>query len=91
MANDFSSGQWVIDTVMPTAYKAQVKISNIVWTDQVAAGDQLVILNRAGKTVLDIKAQAANIVQTLGGFGWVDGFQITVLSSGKVFVYMAGK
>jgi hypothetical protein len=88
MANNFTANPWVIDTVMANAITQNLKISNIVWTEQVAAGDQLVILDQAGNTILDIKASSANIVQTLGNFQWVNGLKVTVLTSGKLYIYI---
>lgn len=89
MANFFGVNPWVVDTVMAApAGPNPVLIRNIVWTDQTAAGDQLVIKDANGNTILDIKASAANIVQTLGNFGWVSGLQVTTLTSGKVYIYV---
>lgn len=88
MANSFVANPWVIDTVMTSPITFNLKISNIVWTEQVAAGDQLVILDQAGNTILDIKASSANIVQTLGNFQWVNGLKVTVLTSGKLYIYI---
>lgn len=91
MANDFGAGQWQIDAVMATPYPSYVKVANIIWTDQAAAGDQLIIVDRNNKVIIDIKANGANVVQSIGNMGWVNGFKVSTLTSGKVYVYMAGK
>ena len=88
MANNFTANPWVVDTVMATPITQNVKLSNVIWTEQVAAGDQLVAKDQAGNVILDIKASSANIVQTLGNFQWVNGLQVTTLTSGKVYFYI---
>jgi hypothetical protein len=87
MANSLGTNPWVVDTVMATAYKAQVKISNVVWSEQAAAGDQLVIKDQNGNVIIDIKCNTANTYETLGSLGWVNGFQVTTIGSGKLYVY----
>lgn len=86
MANNFTSNPWVLDTVMTTPYKAYVRIRDISWTDQGAAGDQLLIQDMNGNTVVDAKASAANVFERFGQLGWVDGFKLVTLTSGKVIV-----
>ena len=88
MANNFTANPWVVDTVMATPITQNLKISNIIWTEQIAAGDQLVIQDQAGNVILDIKASSANIVQTLGNFQWVNGLKVTTLTSGKLYIYI---
>lgn len=89
MANSFQVNPWVVDTVMATpAAPNPVLVRNIIWTDQVAAGDQLIIQDSNGNVIIDIKASVANVVQTLGNFGWVSGIRVTTLTSGKVYIYV---
>lgn len=89
MANDFSANPWYIDTVMPTAINQNCRLSSVTWSEQTAAGDQLVIVDRNGKIIIDTKAQSANYQQVLGGFGWVAGFKVTVLTSGKLSIVIS--
>lgn len=86
MANNFSTNPWTIDSVMASAYKAGVYLGNIIWDEQAAAGDQVVIVDQNGKLILDTKASAQNVFQNLGKIGWVNGFQVTTLGSGKLTV-----
>lgn len=89
MANTFNVNPWVIDTVMATSSSANpVLVRNIIWTDQVAAGDQLIIVDASGNVIIDIKASVANVVQALGNMGWVSGLKVTTLTSGKVYIYV---
>lgn len=88
MANDFTGNPWVIDTVMASAYPSAVFIEDVTWDEQANINDQLVIKRRNGSLILDTKAPAANTYQRTGKIGHVEGFQVTTLSSGKVFVYI---
>lgn len=90
MANDITGNPWFLDTT-GTIYTDKVKIESIVWSDQVAAGDQLLIKDNNGKTILDTKASAANTEQWFGIKGWFNGIVLTTLASGKVMLYMAYK
>ena len=84
MANQLGTNPMTFTSTMATAYTANCRISNAVWSSQVTAGDELKIVDRNGNIIVDTKAQSANYQQALGGFGWVQGFQITVLGSGTV-------
>lgn len=82
MANDISSGNWRIDT-LPFSYPYPVKIVNANWTDQTAAGDQLIATQGNGKPLIDSKAQQANFQQNFGNLGWyTSGIKVTKLDSG---------
>lgn len=87
MANVFGTNPWVVDTVMATAYKGQVRISNIIWSEQAAVGDQLQVKDSNGNVILDIKCNSSNTYEALGSLGWVNGFQVTIIGSGKLYVY----
>lgn len=85
MANDISANPWFIDT--PGAgliYGAYVRIKNILWSDQVAAGDQLIIQDRNGKTIANAKAPGANQIQFWGVDNWVNGLKVTTLTAGGI-------
>lgn len=86
MANQLTVNPWVLDTVMAAPYKPYVNIRDITWTDQVAAGDALVIKDGNGNIIVDAKASAANVYERFGKIGWVNGLQLTTLTSGKVII-----
>lgn len=91
MANDITNGVWVIDT-LPFVYTGPVKLVNVTWTEQVAAGDQFVMKDNAARIVIDDKAYAANFDHNFGFLGWKRGITITTLTSGKVLISVgAGK
>lgn len=98
MANDFTKNPWTIDTPYSTPATAApgalnnhitnsyVFIKSITWSDQVAAGDQLIITDRNGKLIQDIKAQGANVALIINNPEWVNGFLVPTLASGKLSV-----
>ena len=86
MANNLTTNPWTIDTVMAAAYPSYVRIRDLTWDEQAASGDQLVIVDQHGKLIIDTKASGANVYQRWGNLGWVNGFQVTTLGSGKVTI-----
>jgi len=92
MANDFTVNPWSIDTAYSTPPSAghivssQIKAISITWSDQVAAGDQVVIKDRNGKIIVDAKAQAANTAIILASPSWVSGLFVPTLVSGKLSI-----
>lgn len=95
MANDFSATTWLIDTAYSSVVSknhitnSYVFCKSITWSDQVAGGDQLIITDRNGKVIQDIKAQAANSALIINNPGWVNGFLVPTLASGKLSVVMS--
>ncbi len=95
MANDFSANPWSIDTAFATPIaknhitNCMIFIKSITWSDQVAAGDQLIIQDRNGKLIQDVKAQAANAAIIINNPGWVEGLQVPTLASGKLSVVVS--
>jgi len=96
MANDFSANPWFIDTAYSTPPTSPAHITNsmvyvksVTWSDQVAGGDQLLIKDRNGKIIQDAKAQAANATIILNNPGWVEGFMVPTLASGKLSVVVS--
>ena len=85
MANDISGRTWRIDT-LPFSYPYQVKLKSIQWTDQAAAGDQLVVKTVSGLPIIDSKAQQANYQQNFGEMGYQPSLAVTTLTSGVVII-----
>ena len=92
MANDFSGNPWVIDTAfaaVPSAghiTNSLLRVTSIVWTDQAAQGDQVVLTQVNGKPLLDAKTNAPNTPIVLGNPQWIRGLLVPTLSSGKVYI-----
>jgi len=92
MANDFTANPWTIDTAYSTLPSpghivgSMVKAISITWSDQLAAGDQVVIKDRNGKIIVDAKAQAANTAIILATPSWVQGLFVPTLASGKLSI-----
>lgn len=86
MANQLDHNPWFIDTVMAAPYTAQVKICQIIWTNQAAQGDQVIILDAAGREIWNAKADEPNDERRSGSIGWVHGLQVTKLDSGNITI-----
>lgn len=90
MANDFSANPWSVDTPFATPIaknhitNCMIFLKSITWSDQIAAGDQIIIQDRNGKLIQDAKANAANVPIIINNPGWVGGIQIPTLTSGKL-------
>ena len=89
MANDISANPWYLDTVMASPYFQGVRIGNIIWNDAVTIGDQLIIKDRNGKVIVSAKCNQPNYPMAFGGFGWVEGLQLTTIGSGNVTVVIS--
>lgn len=95
MANDFSANPWTVDTTFATPIaknhitNCMIFIKSITWSDQVAAGDQVIIQDRNGKIIQDAKAQGANTPIILNNPGWVEGLQVPTLVSGKLSIVVS--
>lgn len=87
MANDISANPWYLDTT-GVIYPSKVKIKRVVWSEQVAAGDTLLLSDSNGKKVIASKAYAANFTQEFAYDGWFDGLTLTTLTSGVLLVYL---
>lgn len=90
MANNLTGMTLFVDTAFATGFtlQSQYRVKHVVWSEQVAAGDELIIKDRAGRTILQTKAVAANTQQVINVEDWVDGIQVPTLTSGKVNIYL---
>lgn len=90
MANNLTGMTLFVDTPFSTGFtlQSQYRIKHVVWSEQVAAGDELIIKDRAGRTILQTKATAANAQQMINIEDWVDGLQVPTLVSGKVNIFL---
>lgn len=89
MANSISGTVWRIDT-LPFTYKYPVKITGANWTDQTAVGNQIVVKDNGGNTIIDSKAQQVNFQQNFGNLGWQTGITVTTLDSGVLTISVGG-
>lgn len=89
MANDFTSIPLYVDTVMASpAPFGRVFVKTISWSKQVAAGDALNIVDRNGKEIVNSLASGADQYQYWPVNSYIDSFQVTVLGSGVVIIYI---
>lgn len=90
MANNLTGMTLFVDTAFSTGFtlQSQFRIKHVLWGEQLAAGDELIIKDRAGRVIVQTKAQAANIQQVINIEDWVDGLQVPTLTSGKVQIYL---
>lgn len=65
-----------------------MKIKTILWSGYGADTDTLVVLDAYGDPVWKAFGYAANFQQESPHVGWVQGLQVTVLTSGEVFIYL---
>lgn len=91
MANDFSSNPYFIDTAFSSGevLLRNHRIRSVVWTNQVTAGDVLLVKDGDGKTIINAKASAANTNEAFSFMdGWFFGIQVPTLASGVLLVYV---
>lgn len=95
MAQDITGNPWWFTTVTAPGDslhqvgfdKSRVSITQIVWTQQAAAGDRLTIKDRNNRIIMDVLADTVNDEIRQGGVGMVDGINITALTSGVVTIF----
>jgi hypothetical protein len=87
MANTLTGRMWVLDTAEAVTTEA-VKVKSIRWVSESAsAGHNVVISDSDGKVLWEATAPGANqgeseIIENW----WKNGFTLTTLDSGKVYV-----
>lgn len=88
MANDFSANPWVVDTAgAAILWPSYLRLHQIAWTEQAIAGDRVIITDRNGKVVADVRAETPNKTVTFAD-GWINGLKVTQLDSGKLYFYI---
>jgi hypothetical protein len=96
MANKSSFNPIFVDTAPFTwqpnaagqATVIPLKIKTIVWSGQAAAGDTAMVLDGKGNVIWDPSAYNTDFQQESPNIGWVNGLQVTQLSSGKLQIYL---
>ena len=103
MANNLLVNPVRIDSIMVSGYKAStltalgsfqyLRVEKILWETPLVVGDQMVIEDLiAGNVLVTLTCDTANVSQCLDWTAhpkrWQD-FQLTKLSSGIVWLYMA--
>jgi hypothetical protein len=86
MANNISGNPWYIDTP-GVIWHGLVYIKNIVW-NKPAAGNALVILDDAGRTILNTVANTNDPMFDFGNLSIVNGFNVTTLAGGTLSVFI---
>lgn len=65
-----------------------LKIKTIVWSGYAAAADTAVVADAYGNIVWSASGYAADFQQESPNIGWINGLQVTNLSSGKLQIYL---
>jgi hypothetical protein len=86
MANNQSANPWFLDTV-GFSYAGRVYIKELIW-NKPTAGATLIVLDGKGNTILNTVANANDPMFSFGTLGWVNGFNITTMSSGDLSVFI---
>ena len=96
MANQSAFNPIYIDTApfvwqpnasgLPT--KIPLKIKTMVWSGYAAAADTATVEDGFGNIVWAASGYAADFQQESPGIGWVNGLQVTSLTSGHLQIYL---
>lgn len=88
MANDISRNPWILDTAaIITTDKVRVK--SLRWVSKTAsAGDDLSIEDDDGTVVWATVATGANYVEAHDVDARLHGFELAVIDSGALYVYV---
>jgi hypothetical protein len=84
MANNITGNPWYLDTV-GVIWHGNVYVKNIIW-NKPTAGTALIILDDAGRTILNTVANTNDPMFDFGQFSWVNGFNLATLASGTLSV-----
>lgn len=96
MANDFTGSQWKVDTPYSTSpspghiVNSSIRVSSLTWTSM-AAGAQVIIQDRNGKTIINSTDAQANVPVVLSSPQWVEGFFVPTLTSGIITAVVSAK
>ena len=86
MANTFKEHHWLLDTA--AVITTDVVEGVIRWVSPTAnAGDQVVITDKNGDMVWESVATGANYVEETPFSLSANGFELTTIDSGRVYVY----
>lgn len=86
MANNISANPWYLDTV-GVIWHGKVYIKELIWYKP-TAGDALIILDDNGNTIVNTIANASDPMFSFGTLSWVNGFNLTMLASGTLGVFI---
>ena len=90
MANDFTQNPFFIDTVQSktSAYASfPVLVKTIRWASATTAGHTCQIISAKGNTLWQSVASGANYIEAeLVERWWYDGFLVSVLQSGQLWI-----
>lgn len=65
-----------------------LKIKTIVWSGYAASTDTAVVEDGRGNIVWSAAGYAADFQQESPNIGWIQGLQVTSLTSGKLQIYL---
>lgn len=85
MANQTTASTWVFDSPS-TLIPGMIKVRDYIWTEAAASGDRVIVQDRFGRTRIDLRADTPNANIKGEWIGWVEGFQVIQIDSGKLQV-----
>ena len=93
MANVYGGHQWILDTAHSAAIVGRIKLVKMEWVPA-AAGDDLAVVDGASKaiwTVTNALTGGRAGVESIdfGGGRWFDGFKLSTIGGGTLYVYFA--
>lgn len=93
MANDVTGNPWILDTPSTNlVWTGNIKVSHIEFFDYAADGDNATLTDAAGRFIARLNGNAALETERTGNISWVyNGLKLTVLTAGKVAVYLKDK
>jgi hypothetical protein len=86
VANQLAANPWTLDTE-GAIYTGHIRIKTIHWAIPVAAGDELLLLDRDGNTIVTAVAEADGQSQIFRLGAWYNGLTLDTLDSGTVLVH----
>ena len=90
MANDLTHNVWILDTAdTAILYPHSVKIKVLLWEAPANVGDDLILLDKHGGTIVATKAEAAGQAQLYRLNKWYSGLRLDTIDSGKLYVHYA--
>jgi len=88
LANDLTKRPWLVDTVSSTTQiTGRIKVKSIRWASITSVGDELIILDDAGTKIFQLtNPTAKNSLDVFLDAWWTNGFRVSTLGSGIVFI-----
>lgn len=90
MANNLGTNPATIDTAMANPFSVTpVRVSSAIWMSPTTVGHQLIIQDRNGNPLINVKAPVANqdVDLTILDAWWNGSFKVTQIDSGLLVIF----